>query len=150
MNAAVPAAKKLSGRVAVVTGGQRGLGASIIEHFLEEGATCIVNYPDASCEREALQFIESLKSKSAQVSAIKGNVGDDGEVKNLFDAVSTRYGRLDILVNNAGINPLRTWEDLDRVTWDLTVNVNLTGVFNCCHAALKIMKRQKRGNIINI
>ena len=60
------------------------------------------------------------------------------------------HGRIDILVNNAGVNSLRTWEDIDRETWDRTIAVNLTGVFNCCKAVLQPMKDQKRGNIINM
>jgi 3-oxoacyl-[acyl-carrier protein] reductase len=61
-----------------------------------------------------------------------------------------RYGRVDILVNNAGVNPLLMWKEIDRDSWDRTLSVNLTGVFNCCKAVLGTMRAQNRGNIINI
>ncbi len=60
------------------------------------------------------------------------------------------FGRLDILVNNAGVNTLKTWDDIDRESWDLTISVNLTGAFNCCKAVLQTMSEQNKGNIINI
>jgi 3-oxoacyl-[acyl-carrier protein] reductase len=77
-------------------------------------------------------------------------VSDTEQVEAMIGKIEKEFGRLDILVNNAGVNTLRTWDDIDRESWDLTMAVNLTGVFNCCKAVLRPMKSQKKGAIINI
>jgi 3-oxoacyl-[acyl-carrier protein] reductase len=141
---------KLDGRVALVTGGQRGLGAAIVRDFVAEGAICYINYPSKAEAAQADAFVAEVKTLGAPVTAIQADVADEAQVKALISTIVEREARLDILVNNAGVNSLRTWEDMDHVAWDLTLNVNLTGVYHCCRAVLDIMKRQKRGNIINI
>lgn len=139
---------KLEGRVAWVTGGQRGLGAACVREFVAEGAECYVNYPTATEAAEAADFANSIKD--ARVQAVQADVTDTRQMTDFVARIIKESKRLDILINNAGVNPLRTWEDLDRASWDLTINVNLTGVFNCCKAVLEPMRQQNRGNIINI
>ncbi|MBI4241332.1 MAG: 3-oxoacyl-ACP reductase FabG [Candidatus Rokubacteria bacterium] len=141
---------KLDGRVAVVTGGQRGLGKAIVEEFAREGAVCVVNYPGAGEAPDAEALVASLVAGGGRATAIRADIADWDAAHGMVGRIIDAYGRLDILVNNAGINTLRTWEDLDRASWDRTLAVNLTGVFNCCKAALEPMKRQHRGNIINM
>jgi 3-oxoacyl-[acyl-carrier protein] reductase len=141
---------KLDNRVALVTGGQRGLGAAILREMAAEGATCIVNYPEPPEADEANELVKELKGQGVPALAIQTDVTDTDQVAAMIRKIKERFGRLDVLVNNAGVNPLKTWEDLDRETWDLTLKVNVTGVFTCCKAVLDIMREQKKGSIINI
>jgi NAD(P)-dependent dehydrogenase (short-subunit alcohol dehydrogenase family) len=128
--------QKLHARVALVTGGQRGLGAAIVREFAVEGATCIVNYPAMSERAEAEALVGQLASNGVQAVALEADVADSAASNDLIDKVLGAFGRLDILVNNAGVNSLGTWEEISRDTWDNTLSVNLTGLFNCCKYAL--------------
>ena len=118
---------KLDGRVALVTGGQRGLGAAIVRDFVAEGAICYINYPSENEATEAAGFIEEIRKTGKSVVAVKASVAIESEVNALVKTILEQKGRIDILVNNAGVNTLRTWEDMDREAWDLTMSVNLTG-----------------------
>jgi 3-oxoacyl-[acyl-carrier protein] reductase len=142
--------KRLDERIALVTGGQRGLGRAIVEEFATEGAVCVINFPTPDEETDAKGLVASIEAKGGQALTIRADVSDWDAVHVMIRQIVETYGRLDILVNNAGINTLRTWEDLDRESWDRTVAVNLTGVFNCCKAALAPMKAQRKGNIVNM
>src|SRR5882757_302907 len=141
---------KLDDRVALVTGGQRGLGAAILRELAAEGATCVVNYPGSSEADEAFALVEELKGHHVPAAAIETDVTDTEQVAGMITQIRERFGRLDVLVNNAGVNPLRGWEDLDPETFDLTLKVNVTGVFTCCRAVLDVMREQQKGSIINI
>jgi 3-oxoacyl-[acyl-carrier protein] reductase len=141
---------RLDGRVALVTGGQRGLGAAILREFAAEGAMCIVNYPTAADRAEADGLVRELQEMGVKAAAINADVANPRAVADLTANVHARFGSIDILVNNAGVNSLQKWEEIDDNTWERTLSVNLTGVFNCCKAVLPVMRRQKRGNIINI
>ena len=141
---------KLSGRIALVTGGQRGLGAAIVRDFVAEGAICFINYPSENETAEAAAFVEEIRKTGNSVVAVKASVAIESEVNALVKTILEQKGRIDILVNNAGVNTLRTWEDMDREAWDRTMSVNLTGVYQCCKAVLDPMKVQNSGNIINI
>jgi 3-oxoacyl-[acyl-carrier protein] reductase len=141
--------RKLEGQVAIVTGGQRGLGAAIVREFYSAGARCVINYPPNE-EREASALVAEIQSDKGTASAVMADVSDWDQVHQMVPKVVEMYGRLDILVNNAGVNPLRTWDDLNRADWDSTLAVNLTGVFNCCKAVLPEMRKRRKGNIINI
>lgn len=141
---------KMEDRVVLVTGGQRGLGAAILREMAAERAICIVNYPTALELEEAEALVKELSDTGVRACAIEANIADTAAANTLIKTVKEQFGRLDVLVNNAGVNSLQTWEEIERETWDLTIAVNLTGVFNCCKAVLGIMREQKRGNIINI
>jgi NAD(P)-dependent dehydrogenase (short-subunit alcohol dehydrogenase family) len=141
---------KLDDRVALVTGGQRGLGAAILHELAAEGATCIVNYPGVSEADEANALVDDLTGHGVPAAAIMTDVTDTDQVAAMIQQIRNRFGRLDVLVNNAGVNPLKGWEDLDRDTFDLTLKVNVAGVFTCCKAVLEVMREQKKGSIINI
>ena len=142
--------KRLDNKVALVTGGERGLGAAIVREFVAQGAICFLNYPNRAEESTAAALVDELKPHGAPVTAVETDVADESQVNELVEAIIAREGRVDILVNNAGVNSNRTWEDLDRATWDLTLSVNLTGVYHCCKAVLRTMKAHKSGNVINI
>lgn len=142
--------KKLDNRVALVTGSQRGLGAAILREFAAEGATCVVNYLGEQERETADEFVAELNGSGNRAVALAADVSDPAQIEGMIRKICQKYGRLDVLVNNAGVNTLRTWEDIDQESWDLTIAVNLTGVFNCCKAALAPMREQKKGVIINI
>jgi 3-oxoacyl-[acyl-carrier protein] reductase len=142
--------QRLEGRVAVVTGGQRGLGAAILKEFGAHGAVCVINYPTPRELDEATQLIEELKASGVRAIAIEADISNTEAADELLHRAQKEFGRLDILVNNAGVNSLQKWEEIERETWDRTISVNLTGVFNCCKSAIDIMVGQGSGNIINI
>jgi NAD(P)-dependent dehydrogenase (short-subunit alcohol dehydrogenase family) len=141
---------KLTDRVAIVTGGQRGLGAAILHELALEGAACVVNFPTDMEADEAQALVKELKGHNVPAMAVKADVTDLNQVSAMVQAIRDRFGRLDILVNNAGVNPLAGWEDLDIETFDRTLKVNVSGVFTCCRAVFDIMKEQKKGSIVNI
>ena len=142
--------KRLQDRVALVTGSQQGLGEAVVREFANEGAICVVNYPTPKEEADAKELADEITSGGGKAMTVRTDVSDWDEVHDMVRQVLEAHGRIDILVNNAGVNSLRNWEDIDRETWDRTIAVNLTGVFNCCKAVLQPMKDQKRGNIINM
>lgn len=142
--------QRLAGRVAVVTGGQRGLGAAILKEFAAEGAACVINYPTPSEFGVANNLLEELNAGGARAIALEADISDTRAARRLLQAAKSEFGSLDILVNNAGVNSLQRWAEIERETWDRTVAVNLTGAFNCCQAAIEIMTAQGKGNVINI
>lgn len=141
---------KLDDRVVLVTGGQRGLGAATLKEMAAEGATCVVNYPGPMEAEAAENLVKELKDESVDALAIEADVTDTGQIVAMIGKIVDRFGRLDVLVNNAGVNPLKGWEDLETETFEQTLKVNVTGVFNCCRAVLDIMRQQNKGSIVNI
>src|ERR1700690_1795949 len=95
---------KLDDRVALVTGGQRGLGAAILHELAAEGATCIVNYPGVSEADEANALVDDLTGHGVPAAAIMTDVTDTDQVAAMIQQIRNRFGRLDVLVNNAGVN----------------------------------------------
>ena len=141
---------KLTGRVVLVTGGQRGLGAASLREMSAEGANCVVNYPTAMEADEAAELVEELKGHGVKAVAIQADVTNVEQVRQMIAATLNLFSRIDVLVNNAGINPLKGWEELDSETFEQTLKVNVAGVFNCCRAVLDVMRQQNKGSIINI
>lgn len=141
---------KLDGRVALVTGGQRGLGAATLREMAAEGATCVVNYPNQAEAHAAHELMKELEGHSVPAMAIAADVTEPEQIDTMIAEIKRRFGRIDILVNNAGVNPLKGWEELDLDSWERTLKVNITGVFNCCRAVLDLMKEQHKGSIVNI
>lgn len=139
--------KQLQGQVAVVTGGNQGIGKGIAKIFAAEGCKLAI------CARNA----EKLQATAAELRKLKidvldvpTDVSDEGAVKKLFDAVMEKFGRVDILVNNAGAFD---GGRIDRVTfegWNNVIGACLTGTFLCSRAAFPIMKKQGGGRILNI
>jgi 3-oxoacyl-[acyl-carrier protein] reductase len=132
----------LKGKVALVTGGSRGIGAAIARGFAAAGAKVAINYRRSRTEAE-----ETAASFGAV--AVKGDVGRRAD--KLVDEVVERFGRLDILVNNAGRSERAAWtDDLEAVTdelWDRVMETDLRGTFKCSRAAARVMKK---GKIINV
>lgn len=141
---------KLDKRIVLVTGGQRGLGSAILREMASEGATCVVNYPGPDEAEPANKLVSELKERGTTAVAIAADVTSAAEVVAMIGQIQERYGRLDVLVNNAGVNPLKTWSDLEFEDFEATLKVNVSGVFMCCKAVLGVMRKQGKGNIINI
>jgi NAD(P)-dependent dehydrogenase (short-subunit alcohol dehydrogenase family) len=137
----------LTGKVAIVTGAGRGIGAAIAGAFAEAGADIVI----ADLNQEsAQQTADRLSALGRRALAVAANVGVPAQVSRLFDAVRTEFGRLDILVNNAGIWFRKPFLEISDSEWDLVLTTNLKGTFLCTQEAARIMMPQKHGCIINI
>jgi 3-oxoacyl-[acyl-carrier protein] reductase len=136
------------GRIAVVTGGSKGIGKAISLAFCGRGATVIANY--ASDQRAAQKLAEEAASLPGTLAPHQADVTDAQRVGAMMEDVANRFGRVDMLVNNVGTmrdNLLMLMSDED---WERVLRTNLTSVFYCCRAALRKMIPQRRGKIINI
>ena len=138
---------QLEGKVAIITGGGTGIGRGIALAFAKEGAKLVI----ASRNRENLErTAEEIKALGATAMAVPTDVTDEAQVLALFAAVMEEFRRLDILVNNAGVEYGGPLEEISLEAWQQVINVNLTGVFLCSREAMKIMKPQGGGRILNI
>lgn len=139
---------KIEGQVAIVTGGSRGIGRAVALAFAREGARVAVA---AAHESGALRDVErELSSLQPQALAVVADVTRRAEIDRLVKNVVESWGRLDVLVNNAGILRPAPLESITEEQWDEMMAVHLKGTFNCTQAVLPIMKRQRRGKIINV
>jgi len=138
---------QLDGKVTIVTGGATGIGRGIARAFAREGASLVV----ASRNVEKLeQAAGELRQLGAPALAVETDVTRESEVVALFERTLAEFARLDILVNNAGVMDGGPLEELSLETWQKVVDVNLTGVFLCSREAMRTMKKQRQGRIINI
>jgi len=141
----------LQGKIALITGGGTGIGRAIALSFAREGAGVAVNY--SRSEKEATATAEEIRDLGAPALAVKADVSQDAQVREMVDKVMKECGRLDILVNSAGTTTFVEMADLEGLTeeiWDSNLAVNLKGTFFCCRAAAHAMKSGDGGNIINI
>ena len=141
-------ADNLKGRVALVTGGSRGIGAAIARDLAQAGAAVAVNYRAQADEANAV--IEELRRAGAKAIAIQADVSQAAEVAKMVARVTSELGPVDILVNNAGIAMTRGVDDLTEADFDQTIAVNLKSVFLCTQAVLPAMRQKKWGRIVNI
>lgn len=141
-------AQSLSGKVAIVTGGSRGIGAGIVRHLASEGAQVFFTYN--SNEEKARALADELSAAFAPVHAVKANVTDADEVQALVQGVVDAAGQVDILVNNAGITKDGLLMRMSEGDWQDVIDTNLKGVFLCCKAVLRPMMSKRQGRIINI
>ena len=139
---------RLAGKVAVVTGGSRGLGRGIAEGFGAEGARVVVNY--LQDEKAAREVADALRNNGSDAITVRANVGEVDDVRTMMDTAVKEFGTLDILVNNAGmLNSFRLAE-MSVETWDSMIKVHLRGMFLCTRFAIPHMLKQKSGKIINM
>lgn len=137
----------LRGRVALVTGGARGLGAALCRSLSEAGAQVI----GADLRTELMDALANeLRADGANIEALRTDVADDEQVCAALAHIVSRYGRLDVVVNNAGIDLTVSVEDMPVAEWQRIMAVNLSAPFIMAKHALPIMKRQGRGHIVNI
>ncbi len=134
----------LAGRVALVTGGNSGIGRAIALAFTAAGVSVAIG------ARRAERNAAVLAELGPQAAAFELDVRDEGSVERTISATLRRFGRLDILVNNAGVVNRKSVMDLDRTAWDDVMTVNVTGPFLCTKHAARAMKAQGSGKIINI
>ncbi len=136
---------KFKDRVAIVTGGARGIGKAIALALLREGAKVIlVDVDEDRLEASKKEMREGV------VRSIPLDITKHSEVRGMVSQVLESFGRIDILVNNAGIIRRGTIETVTEEDWDRVIEVNLKGTFNCCKAVVEIMKQQGYGKIVNV
>ncbi len=139
---------RLAGKVALVTGGNAGIGEAIAKSFVREGAAVAIT---GRRQEELDRVVREIGPPSGRVIACAGSVTDDGHARSAVAEVVQRFGAVDILINNAGVGEFgRRLHELDDDTWARVLDVNLTGVFRMTRAAIPEMLKQGRGAIINI
>jgi 3-oxoacyl-[acyl-carrier protein] reductase len=136
-----------SGKVALVTGSSRGIGAGMVAAFGRLGARCVVNYVDDAEGRNKADA-ERVAADLPEGSVIQCNVGSLEQVGAMMEQVKKDLGRLDILINNAGVLQDRTIKKMTLEEWETVLRVNLTGAFNCIQQATPILR--PGGRIVNI
>jgi 3-oxoacyl-[acyl-carrier protein] reductase len=139
--------RPLDGRVAIVTGGSRGIGAAIAGVLAEHGAAVVVSARDADRLERA---VRELEERGASALGVVADAGKREDTDRLVEAARTRFGRLDLLVNNAGITRDGLLIRMKDDDWDRVMETNLRGAFLMTRAAAKVMVRQRSGRIVNI
>lgn len=138
----------LQGKIALITGGSRGIGRATAILLAEHGADIIINY--AGNKQAADEVCEAVKKLGRKVLAIQANVSKSDEVQKMIDDAVKEFGRIDILVNNAGITKDGLLMRMKDEDWSSVIDTNLTGVYNCSKAVTKPMMKQKAGSIVNM
>jgi NAD(P)-dependent dehydrogenase (short-subunit alcohol dehydrogenase family) len=136
---------RLEGKVALITGGGRGIGAAIAKRFIEDGAKIVISDVRKDLLDETAQ---SMKSK--MVATCAGDVTNWDDVQKMVNETVKFGGKIDVLVNNAGIDPGGSILDIDIALWKKILDVNLNGPFLCMRAAIPQMIKQGKGSIVNI
>ena len=138
----------LKGKVAVVTGGTRGIGYAVVKKFLEAGASVALCGSKPATANAALGKL-LFELPEAKILAIAPDLTDSSSVENAFNEVLARFGRFDILVNNAGISQALPLNDYTDEEMDRILDINLKAVFVCCRAAARLMEASGGGVILN-
>jgi len=139
---------KLEGRIALVTGGSRGIGRAVCEALAAEGAAVAVNY--RSGQQQAEEVVAAIESAGGRAVAIQGDVADYDQVVAIVEQTVEALGGLHILVNNAGIAKDDLIYNMDPGTWLEVMKVNFGGTFNCTKASLAVFMPQREGVIVNV
>jgi NAD(P)-dependent dehydrogenase (short-subunit alcohol dehydrogenase family) len=138
--------KRLEGKVALITGGNAGIGEAIAKLFAQEGAAVVIT----GRRKEMLERVVG-EIKPGRALAVAGSVTDDAHARSAVDQAVRTFGKLNVLVNNAGIGAFgKTLHETDDATWDEVLAVNLTGVFRVTRAAIPAMLSAGGGSIVNI
>jgi NAD(P)-dependent dehydrogenase (short-subunit alcohol dehydrogenase family) len=139
---------ELKGKVAIVTGGTKGIGRGIAEALVREGVNVCISARSRSEIDQTLEALCALKAGNA--TGIVSDVCNYSQVKPLFELTVSQFGGLDILINNAGIGLFQTVEEMTPEDFRSVIETNLFGVFYCCHEAIPLMKQRGGGYIINM
>jgi 3-oxoacyl-[acyl-carrier protein] reductase len=141
---------KLKDKVAIITGSSRGIGATTAIKLAEEGANIVINYPFPAEKDNASRVVKQIEEMGRKVIMIEADVSKLAEAEKMVKTVLENFERIDILVNNAGITRDNLVLRMKEEEWDMVMNVNLKGVFNCTKAVIKTMMKQREGKIINL
>ena len=137
-----------NGKVAIVTGGSRGIGRAIALRLAAAGARVVVNYHSNSAAAD--QVVAEICSTGGEAVAVQADVGQPAQAQALVDATQKVYGRVDVLVNNAGTTRDTLIMRMSEEDWDVVIDTNLKGTFNCIKAVTRLMMRQRYGRIVNV
>ncbi|KJS81228.1 MAG: 3-oxoacyl-ACP reductase [Peptococcaceae bacterium BICA1-8] len=138
----------LLGQVALVTGASRGIGRAVALELAQQGAKVAVNY--MGNKEKAQEVVEAIVNAGGEACAVKADVASTLEVVEMFKEIESQLGPVNILVNNAGITRDNLLMRMKEEDWDIVLETNLKGVFNCTKAVIRSMMKQKKGKIINI
>jgi 3-oxoacyl-[acyl-carrier protein] reductase len=139
---------RLENKVAVVTGGGRGIGRAICLAFAKEGANLIVNY--ATKDKPAQEVVEIVNKIGCMAIAVKGNVAIKADAERIIQTAIDNFGKIDILVNNAGVSKPNMLYKMTEEQWNEVIDIHLKGPFLCIQAASRYMMEKKYGKIINM
>jgi 3-oxoacyl-[acyl-carrier protein] reductase len=137
----------LKGKVAIVTGASKGIGAAIAEDLAREGASVIVNY--SSSPQKAEEVVGRIKANGGSAKAVRADVSKPADARQLIDATLAEFGRADILVNNAGVYEFRPLPEVDEAHFDRMFDLNVKGLVFATQAAVKAFG-ENGGTVINI
>ena len=138
----------LGNKVAIVTGGSRGIGRAVALQLAHNGAKVVVNY--AGNEQAAKEVVELITAKGGHAIAVQADVANADSVDQMVKQAIDAFGRIDILVNNAGITRDTLLMRMKEDDWDAVLDTNLKGIYLCTKAVSRIMMKQKAGKIINM
>ena len=138
----------LDGKIALVTGGSRGIGRAVAIELAKEGAAVAINYAGNKAAAEEVQSIITQMGGKAMI--IQADVSDEKSATQMVEEVIAQLGGIDILVNNAGITRDGLFIRMKEEDWNAVINTNLTGIFNCTKVAAKYMMKKRSGRIINM
>ena len=138
----------LVNRVAIVTGGAKGIGKAIAFNLAEKGAKVVINYNNSEAHAKAV--VDELFENGYEALAVQANVAELDQAKALIDRTVEHFGRLDIIVNNAGITRDRSFKKLSAEDWHEVIDVNLSSVYNTCNSALPYLLESDNARIVNI
>lgn len=141
---------RLQGRIALVTGGSRGIGEAIVRRLAEEGADVAINYTSERSKSLAEALQQEVRTMGRRAVAVRADAGSKQQVEEMFAQVKKELGEIDVLVNNAGIAPFEPFLKIQEETWDRTYNTNVKSVFLCSQLAAKKMIEKRFGKIINV
>jgi len=140
--------KTLEGKISVVTGGSRGIGASIAKELGRQGATVVINYNHSQEQADAV--VKEIIAMGSSAIALQADISSAEPTKVFIEKVLGKFGKIDVLVNNAGITRDRSFKKMSFEEWHKVIDTNLSSAFNTCKIALPAMLEQKHGRIINI
>lgn len=135
-------------KIALITGGSRGIGAATVEKFAKEHYTVILNF--CHSEQSARELQRRLVESGCDVHCYKADVSDVSQVEAMFDFVAKYFKKLDVLVNNAGVALTKQLQDVSVEDYDAVMNVNAKGAYFCCKHALPLLRKSDGGAIVNV